>query len=62
VAEVDCTIVFVDSNCHGAPQAAAMFRARHAIAGGLVSTVTGAGNNQAAFTGANTGAKTLLGQ
>jgi hypothetical protein len=42
-------------------QAAAMLRARQAVAGGLSSTITGAGSNPGAFTGATSGGKTLLG-
>jgi hypothetical protein len=43
-------------------QAAAMLRARQAVAGGLGSTVTGAGTNQGGFTSATSGGKGLLGQ
>jgi hypothetical protein len=43
-------------------QAAAMIRARQAIAGGLQSTVSPGANSQPAFTGATSGGKTLLGQ
>lgn len=43
-------------------QAAAMLRARQAVAGGLGSTVTGAGQSQPAFSNATSGGKSLLGQ
>lgn len=43
-------------------QAAAMIRARQAVAGGLGSTVTGAGASQGAFESATAGGKSLLGQ
>ena len=43
-------------------EAAAQIRARQAVAGGLSSTVTGAGASQPAFTSATGGGKSLLGQ
>ena len=43
-------------------QAAAMIRARQAIAGGLGSTISPGAGNQPAYTGATSGGKTLLGQ
>jgi hypothetical protein len=42
-------------------QAAAMIRQRQAAAGGLNSTITGAGANQGSFTSATSGGKQLLG-
>ena len=43
-------------------QAAAMIRARQAIAGGLGSTISPGAGSQPAYTGATSGGKTLLGQ
>jgi hypothetical protein len=43
-------------------EAAAQIRARQAVAGGLNSTVTGAGVSQPAFSNATSGGKALLGQ
>lgn len=43
-------------------QAAAQLRARQAVAGGLGSTITGAGANPPAFATATSGGKSLLGQ
>ncbi len=43
-------------------QAAALIRARQAIAGGLQSTISPGAGSQPAYTGATSGGKTLLGQ
>jgi hypothetical protein len=43
-------------------QAAAQLRARQAVAGGLNSTITGAGTNPGSFTSVTSGSKGLLGQ